>query len=81
MPKVQVGLRAVVGDKDLSVLDGVHGSRIHIDIGIKLLHGDGIPARLQKPAQRCCCDTLSEAGHDPAGYKYIFYCHGFLPYV
>ena len=46
VPKVQVCLRAVVCDEDFPVLDRVHGSRIHIDVRIKFLHGDFVPSRL-----------------------------------
>ena len=38
--QVQVRLRAVVGDKDLPVLVGAHGSRIHVQVGIQLLDLD-----------------------------------------
>lgn len=37
---VQIGLGAVVGDEDFAVLERIHRSRIDIQIGIELLHGD-----------------------------------------
>ena len=37
MPKIQIGLRAVIGHKYLAVLKGAHRSRIHIHVGIQLL--------------------------------------------
>ena len=36
---VEIGLRAVLGDEDLTVLEGIHRARIHIEVGIELLHG------------------------------------------
>ena len=38
VPKVQIRLGAVLGYENLSVLDGVHGSGVHIDIRVELLH-------------------------------------------
>ena len=35
---VEVGLGAVVCDEDLAVLEGVHRARIHVQVGIELLH-------------------------------------------
>ena len=50
--QVQVGLGAVVGDIDLAVLEGTHGARIDVDVGIELDHGDAQAARLQQRRQR-----------------------------
>ena len=37
--QVQVGLRPVLSDKDLPMLIGTHGARVHIDIRVQLLGG------------------------------------------
>ena len=37
---IQVGFRAIFRDENLTVLEGIHGSRIDIDVGIELLHGN-----------------------------------------
>ena len=74
MAQVQVGLRPVVSDKDLPVLIGGHGARVHVEIGVQLLHFDPQPPLLQKPAQAGRGDPLAQAGHHPAGYKNIL-CH------
>jgi len=50
MPQIQIGFRAVVGDKNLTMLYRVHGSRVNIDIRVELLHGNLITTCLQKPA-------------------------------
>ena len=34
MAHIQVGLRTVVGDENLTMLEGVHSSRIDIDIWV-----------------------------------------------
>ncbi|CQA08506.1 Uncharacterised protein [Mycobacteroides abscessus] len=39
VPDVQIGLRAVLGDEDLAVLERVHGARVHVEIRVELLHG------------------------------------------
>jgi hypothetical protein len=40
VPDVEVGLGSVVGHEDLAVLERVHRARIHVEIGIELLHHD-----------------------------------------
>ena len=40
VPDVQIGLRAVLGDEDLAVLERVHGAGIHVQVRVQLLHGD-----------------------------------------
>jgi hypothetical protein len=47
VPDVQVGLRAVVGDVDLAVLERVHRPGIDVEVGVELLHGD---AQARDPA-------------------------------
>ena len=58
MAQVQVGLGTVVGDVDLTVLEGTHGARIHVDVRIELHHGDGETARLENGGKRRRCDAL-----------------------
>ena len=38
VPDVEIGLRAVVSDEDLAVLEGVHCAGIDVDVGVQLLH-------------------------------------------
>ena len=38
MPQVKICFRAVVGYKDLSVLYGIHSSRVYVDVGVEFLH-------------------------------------------
>ena len=71
MPQIQVCLRPVIGHKDLSVLDGVHGSRVHIQIWIQLLHGHMIPSCLEQASERGSRDSFSKTGDDTSGDKYV----------
>ena len=58
--QIQVGLGAVVGDIDLAVLEGAHGARIDVDVGIELDHGDAQTARLQQRRQRGRCNAFAQ---------------------
>ena len=51
VPEIQVGLRAVVEHVDLAVLEGTHGPRIHVEIGIELLDAHPQAPHLEKRAQ------------------------------
>ena len=64
---VQVGLGAVVGDEDLTVLERVHGAGVDVQVGVELLHLDPQAAHLQQPAQAGRGQTLAEARGDAAG--------------
>ena len=37
---VEIGLRAVLGDEDLAVLERVHGAGVHVQVRVQLLHRD-----------------------------------------
>jgi hypothetical protein len=50
VPEVEVGLRAVVGDVDLAVLERVHGAGIDVDVGVQFLDGDLEPPGLEQGA-------------------------------
>ncbi|GAS98745.1 putative uncharacterized protein [Mycolicibacterium canariasense] len=39
MPDVEIGLGSVLGDEHLTVLERVHGARVHVEIRVELLHG------------------------------------------
>ncbi len=47
MPKIKVGLGAVLGDEHLAVLKRAHGARIDVDVGVQLDVGDADAARLE----------------------------------
>ncbi|MBA7658470.1 hypothetical protein ES703_66425 [subsurface metagenome] len=45
--QVQVSLGAVVQDENLSVLVGIHGARVHVQVGVQLQGGDLYPPRFE----------------------------------
>ena len=57
--QVEVGLGAVVGDKNLAVLEGRHGARIDVEIGVELHHVDAQAAALKQAADGGRCQTLA----------------------
>ena len=80
MAEVEVGLSAVVGDEDLAVLQGTHGARVHVHIGVQLLAGHLEAAALQQSAQRGGGDAFAQTGDDAAGHENKF-CHSILLYL
>ena len=72
--QVQVGLRAVLSDIDLTVLVGTHGARVHIDVGVQLLGRHLQSPGFQQPSQGCGRDAFAKARNHAAGHKDIF-CH------
>ncbi len=72
--EVEIGLRPVVGDEDLAVLEGAHGAGIDVDIGIELLHRHGEATGLEKATERGGGEALPQAGDDPTRYEDVL-CH------
>ena len=58
--KVQVGFGTIVRDKNLSVLKGIHGARIDIDVWIQLLNGNRQSPAFKQCAYRRRCKTLAQ---------------------
>ena len=73
--EIKVGFRAVVGDEDFAVLDGVHRAGIHIEVRIQLLHGDLHASRFEKSAERCRGDSFAETRNHAACNKDVFRRH------
>ena len=65
--EVEVGLATVVGHEDLAVLVGAHRARVHVEVGVELLHEDVVSAALQQERERGGGDALAERAHDAAG--------------
>ena len=65
--EVEVGLSAVLGDEDLTVLEGVHRARIDVDVRIELLHRDLQSPGLEQSAERRGGQPLAQARRDAAG--------------
>jgi hypothetical protein len=68
---VQIGLGAVLGDEHLAVLEGVHGARIHVEVGIELLHRDLEAAALQQGPEGRRREPLSQRRDDSPGDEYV----------
>ena len=49
--EVEIGLATVLGHEDLAVLVGVHGARVHVDVGVQLAHGDPEAAGLEQTTE------------------------------
>ncbi|SKZ58482.1 Uncharacterised protein [Mycobacteroides abscessus subsp. abscessus] len=47
MPDVEVGFGAILGDEDLTVLEGIHRAWIDVQIRIQFLHGHAQTARCE----------------------------------
>ncbi len=58
--EVEVGLRSVVGDEDLAMLERTHGAGVDVEVGVELLDADLQPAALQETAQRRAGYPLAE---------------------
>ena len=67
MADVEIGLRAVLGDEHLTVLERVHGAGIHVQVRVQLLHGDAQAAGDQQAPETRGGQSLAERGRDPAG--------------
>ncbi len=66
---VEVGLRPVVGDEHLAVLERVHRARVDVQVRVELLHHHAQSARCQQIAQRRGGQTLPQRRTTPAVQK------------
>ncbi len=78
MSQIQIRLRSVIRHKYFSVLDGVHGTRVDIDIRVKFLHGHLVATHFQKSSQRGGGNSLSQTGNNTTCHKNVLYSHSFL---
>src|SRR3546814_10907824 len=65
--EVQVGLGAVVGDVNLTVLERAHRARVDVDVWIELHHRHAQAARLEDGRQGSRGTALADGGHQAAG--------------
>ena len=65
--EVEVGLRPVLGDEDLAVLERAHRPRVDVDVGIELLQLDAEAAGDEEAADRGRGDPLAESRDHSAG--------------
>ena len=57
--EIEIGFGAVVGDKDLAVLEGRHGAGIDVEVGVKLHQVDAETAALEQAADGSRGETLA----------------------
>ena len=55
MPHVEIGFSAVISDVHFTMLKGVHGPGVDINIGVELLKGYRQATAFQKSANGCGC--------------------------
>jgi hypothetical protein len=60
MPKIQIGFGAVIGNKDLTMLKGIHGPRVNIDIRVQFLDGDPQPSAFHQSADGSSSQSLTQ---------------------
>ena len=73
MAEIEVGFRAVVQHVNFSMLERVHRSRIHVQVGIELLEHDPQTAQLEKRAEGSSGQALAQRTHHSARNKNIFH--------
>ncbi len=60
MPEIEVGFSPVIRDKNLTVLERIHRSRINIDVGIEFEHVDSQAPAFHKSGDRCRGKTFPQ---------------------
>src|SRR5437773_3536501 len=75
MAKVEVGLRAVFGDKDFPMLKRAHRTGINVQVRIAFLQGYFETATFEETAYRGGSNAFSKRGNNSASYKNIFWRH------
>ena len=60
MPQVQVSFRTIIGNEHLAMLIRAHGTRVNVDIRVKLLNSDLDTAIFQQASQGSCRDALAQ---------------------
>ncbi|BAI65237.1 hypothetical protein RMDY18_14050 [Rothia mucilaginosa DY-18] len=66
---VEVGFSTVVGDKDFTVLEGVHRTGVDVQVGVELLHGHREATCAKKLTEGRGRQALTERRCNAAGYE------------
>ena len=69
MAQIEVGLGAIVRDKDFAMLQWRHRARIDVDVGVHLEHRDLQAARFKQGAERRRRKPLAEGRNDATGHE------------
>ena len=78
--EVEVGLAAVGGDEHLAVLEGIHGARIHVEVGIQLLHGHPQTTGFEERTERGRRQALAQRTRHTARHEDVLR-HGMPGYL
>src|SRR5271157_4105450 len=70
VPQIEVGLRPVLGDEHLAVLERAHRARIDVDVRVELEIGDADAAGSKNCGERRGGDALPQRGNDATRYKH-----------
>ena len=65
--EIQIGLRSVISNEHFPVLERAHGSRIHVQVRIQLLHKHLEPAGFHDRANRCRGDSFAKTRANSSG--------------
>ena len=57
---IEICFGTVFGNKNFTVLEGVHRARVNVEIRVKLLHHDTKTTCGEKIAQASCCQPFTE---------------------
>ena len=66
---VEVGFSTVVGDKDFTVLEGVHRTGVNVQVGVELLHGHREATCAKKLTEGRGRQALTERRCNAAGHE------------
>ena len=64
VPEVEVSFVPVIGDVALSMLVGVEGAWVNVDVGVELLYRDALATSLKELPEGCCYDSFPKGGYD-----------------
>ena len=73
--EVEIGLGAIVCDKDFAVLKRAHGARVDVQVRVEFHQVDLDPTCFQQGADGRRSEPLAERRHDTARYKDVLCRH------
>src|SRR5438093_1148022 len=73
MSEIEIGLSAVVQHVNFTVLEGIHCSRIDVEIRIELLQNNAQSARFEQRSKRGGGQTFALRTDHAAGHENVFH--------
>ena len=80
MAQIKIRLRTIVGNEHFTVLEGTHGSRVHVEVGIQFEQRDLQSSGFEQTSDRCCRQPLSQRTEDSTGDENELRGHTYLPF-